>query len=621
MLRKIFSFIIPIAGFLMAQNALAPGWANTSFLDPWAYPNGDTLSTNGTRTVIGGFDLDQDGAKEIIIIDYAIHGIRLFEYDETNQVFEQKWRSPESLEAHTAYANPRSVGVGDFDNDGQSEIYYPLSHDGDDDLLMGGWYYFEWDGVVGSDNYGETFSSRNTVEVDVCCPDPISFTGKTEYVAPGIDIDGDGQQEHISAVRASTAGTNKGTLVMSLIGDIYTDNGSMGFETWQQEYYIDISSYIGAYAGSPYQAIPADLDGDGTWEIVNHYWQNFCLFVIDVTGPDTYEIGNSTFGDGWWAATVPNDNVSLFGGAVGDLNNDGDDEVCYVVYGDAGENTDQGNLIVVDYSAGDDVLANLEDHVAVVAEDFGAFYGGVFDVDQNGYANIFGGMGGIKSAECTGGVPLDPNSYVVTVIDDGTDRSPQEITITDSSGVVDTVVTLGSGIFASKIQAEFNGNAIDFDNDGNYEILVSHQGNHANTTVNYVTWNGSGYDTTTTAVQNDRNWMIAVYEFNGATISIEPVRLIQPEDYVLKQNYPNPFNGRTVISFTIPVTKPVSLKVYNEVGQLIKSLIDQEVIPEGSHRVAWDGTNNSGQAVASGIYFYKLEWNEYSISNQMSYLK
>jgi len=621
MLKRQLSVLIFSLGIIYSQNALATDWSSHSFLDPWGYPGGDTLSSNGTRTVIGGFDLDQDGAKEIIITDYFIYGVRLFEYDLENQVFEQKWRSPENLANRTAYANPRSVGVGDMDNDGKFEIYYPLSHAGEDDLQMGGWYYFEWDGVVGSDNYGETFSSRNTVEVDLCCPDPLSFTGTTEYVTSGIDIDGDGQHEHISAVRGNTAGTNRGTLIMSLIGDLYTDNGSVGFETWQNEYYIDISTHIGAYAGSPYQAIPADLDGDGTWEIVNHYWQNFCLFVIDVTGPDTYEVGSSTYGDGWWAATVPNDDVSIFGGAVGDINNDGDDEVCYVVYGDAGANEDQGNLMVLDYSSGDDVLANLQDHVSVVAENFGAFYGGIFDVDQNGYANIFGGLGGIKSAECTGGVPLDPDSYTISVIDDGTDRTPKTITITDSSGVLDTVVTLGSGVFASKVQAEFNGNAIDFDNDGKYEILVSHQGNHAKTTINYATWNGANYDTTSTLVQNERNWMIAVYEFDGDLVSVEPVNFIQPEDFTLGQNYPNPFNGRTVISFNIPVKNSVSLKIYNEMGQLIKTLINQEVISQGSHRVMWDGSNEKGQAVASGIYIYKLEWDKYSVSNQMSFLK
>ena len=620
--RYLLSSLVLIINYSFAQGALAPGWINQGFVEAWDFPGGDTLSTNGSRTVIGGFDLDQDGAGELIFTDYFIYGVRLYEYDAANQVFEQKWRSPSSLAVRGSYAVPRHVGVGDFDNDGQSEIYYSLSHEGDADSLMGGWYYCEWDGVIGSDYYGTTYSSRNQTELTICCDGSAEFfIGNTEYVTNGIDIDGDDRQEHISAVRRSTPAVNRGTLVMSLVGDIYTDNGSAGFETWVEEYYIDISTHIGTYAGSPYQAIPADLDGDGTWEIMNHYWQNFTLFVIDVTGPDTYEIGNSTFGDGWWAATVPNDAVSLFGGAVADVNNDGSDEVCYVVYGDGGLNEDQGDLIVVDYSPGENPLENLQDHVAVVAEDFGAFYGGIYDVDQNGYPNIFGGLNGIKSAECNGGNPLDPSSYTVTTIDDGTDRMPKEFTITDSAGVLDTVVSLGSGVFVSKVQAEFNGNPIDFDNDGNYEIIVSHQGNHAKTTYKYATWNGSGYDTTSTEVQNERNWIVAVYEFGESSVSVQPIQFIHPEDYVLSQNYPNPFNNATTIKFEIPIEKTVSLNIYNEAGQLVKTLINNQNMAGGSHQVSWGGLNNNGQPASSGVYFYTLEWDGNSVSQQMVYLK
>jgi hypothetical protein len=75
--------------------------------------------------------------------------------------------------------------------------------------------------------------------------------------------------------------------------------------------------------------------------------------------------------------------------------------------------------------------------------------------------------------------------------------------------------------------------------------------------------------------------------------------------FELGQNYPNPFNPETRIRFTVPSRAPVSLKVYDVSGRLVKHLIDRE-ITAGPHTVRWDGTNNAGESVASGVYFYKL---------------
>lgn len=73
----------------------------------------------------------------------------------------------------------------------------------------------------------------------------------------------------------------------------------------------------------------------------------------------------------------------------------------------------------------------------------------------------------------------------------------------------------------------------------------------------------------------------------------------------LDGNYPNPFNPETNISFTLPRAMDVQLTVYNVLGQQIKVLVNQEM-SAGSHVVRWDGTSESGQSVASGIYFYRL---------------
>ena len=78
-----------------------------------------------------------------------------------------------------------------------------------------------------------------------------------------------------------------------------------------------------------------------------------------------------------------------------------------------------------------------------------------------------------------------------------------------------------------------------------------------------------------------------------------------PTSFQLKQNYPNPFNPTTTISFDLPTRSKVTLKVFNLLGQEVSTLIDKE-LPANSYKVEWDGRSNTGESVASGIYFYKL---------------
>lgn len=79
-----------------------------------------------------------------------------------------------------------------------------------------------------------------------------------------------------------------------------------------------------------------------------------------------------------------------------------------------------------------------------------------------------------------------------------------------------------------------------------------------------------------------------------------------PRQFTLKQNYPNPFNAGTTIAFDLFRTVHVRLTVYNVLGQEVKRLIDGvEVI--GPHSVTWNGDNNAGDRVASGVYFYRFE--------------
>ena len=90
----------------------------------------------------------------------------------------------------------------------------------------------------------------------------------------------------------------------------------------------------------------------------------------------------------------------------------------------------------------------------------------------------------------------------------------------------------------------------------------------------------------------------------------------------MKQNYPNPFNPTTVIRYSTYSARftHTTLKVYNILGQKLRTLVD-EPKGRGNHEVIWDGKDDKGKEVASGIYFYQLKVGEFTESKKMLLLK
>jgi len=93
-----------------------------------------------------------------------------------------------------------------------------------------------------------------------------------------------------------------------------------------------------------------------------------------------------------------------------------------------------------------------------------------------------------------------------------------------------------------------------------------------------------------------------------------------PEGFRLYQNYPNPFNPETEIRFDIPRAGEVELAVFNILGQEVRRLAEGDMAA-GNHRVTWDGRDDAGRAVSSGIYFYRLKTGETSLRKKMVLLK
>jgi hypothetical protein len=93
-----------------------------------------------------------------------------------------------------------------------------------------------------------------------------------------------------------------------------------------------------------------------------------------------------------------------------------------------------------------------------------------------------------------------------------------------------------------------------------------------------------------------------------------------PDDYSLLQNYPNPFNSTTTIEFSILFSEDVTITVYNIYGQEVRNLLDSKVDP-GKYKIFWDGKNNHGLEVGSGIYFCNIRSKSFHKTKKMSYIK
>jgi hypothetical protein len=93
-----------------------------------------------------------------------------------------------------------------------------------------------------------------------------------------------------------------------------------------------------------------------------------------------------------------------------------------------------------------------------------------------------------------------------------------------------------------------------------------------------------------------------------------------PTKYDLFQNAPNPFNPSTSISFDLPKATQVRMEVLNVLGQKVKTLVN-DFREAGTQTVIWDGTDNSGSSVASGMYFYRISAGDYSATKKMMMLK
>lgn len=105
---------------------------------------------------------------------------------------------------------------------------------------------------------------------------------------------------------------------------------------------------------------------------------------------------------------------------------------------------------------------------------------------------------------------------------------------------------------------------------------------------------------------HNTKYAVALLQASMSRITgVEPMDQMIPENFQLAQNYPNPFNPSTSITFSVPRAADAQLLVYNSAGRLVRKLADGH-LTSGKYTADWDGRDDNGSSVATGVYFYRL---------------
>jgi hypothetical protein len=241
--------------------------------------------------------------------------------------------------------------------------------------------------------------------------------------------------------------------------------------------------------------------------------------------------------------------------------------------------------------------------VGGLSESFGAGFSDAYIIktDSTGdslWARAYGGRGwdAIGSAQQT----FPDNGYIFSGLTESFGTGDYDVYLikTDSSGDTLWTRTYGGPYFDS-------GPSIQQTEDGGY--IIAGTSEFADST-------------------NEADvYLIKTDSFGHVGINTnDPIETNIPKTFSLSQNYPNPFNPSTTIAFDIPGTpdnkQPVSLTIYDLRGRRVRELLNSDFEP-GTHKVHWDGKNDRGESVASGIYLYRLKAGDETCTRKMMVLE
>jgi len=287
-----------------------------------------------TRHAYSGCDLDQDGKQEVLLTDYLIKGVHIYEVVGDNELEWVFHTIPD--DSASEWATPRYVMVADMDGNGRDELIFVQQSSNSDK----GIHVYEWDGV--NDNTYEFY--HMAITIDGTAPDRVW----SESFTIG-DPDQDGYDEVIWANNGIDQ-IYDGFIIVGIDGSF--ESGVYAAIT---EFYINRLD-ISDLGGTPWNATVGDLDGDEDLEVIFGAWDHGYYYIVESTGANEYEYQVSFNADTSWTDACP-----YGAGATADMNNDGKDEYYTRFYG----GTMDGNLIVID--SPDDVAdLTMPDNIGVL---------------------------------------------------------------------------------------------------------------------------------------------------------------------------------------------------------------------------------------------------------------
>jgi hypothetical protein len=416
------------------------------------------------------------------------------------------------------------------------------------------------------------------------------------------DVDGDGKNELLFTPR-TFGNLDTGNLY---ILEVESGTFAEGNASIRLEYkYTGMAKALdfGADGYTPVATAVGDIDNDGLNEIVVLGWTNIetggGIGFLEVSDVDTYTPGS----------VVPVEvDYSIFAvkGGLDIVESNGAKAVIFT----GGFSGDIGKVYAIDNIVSEAFISDADIHVLV--DDVGVTRWGVMAIGDQDHGSGSDGFDIYVSR-----VP-----EIINIEYNGSGALSDAANYTNHGRLgafnLDDAYDVSDGLFNSI----FTYPGMDIDNDGNRDIVVGYKGAC-----------GAQGDRLEGELFTVNSYGVFVFEWGDSTQSI-PITLttdikdrsrvwtvVTPDDYQLEQNYPNPFNPSTNITFSLPLDKKISLRIYNSLGQEVRTLINEATYPEGTHTVQWDATDDRGNPVASGVYVYKLIFGNFSKAKTMTLVR